>query len=199
MRRGISAERTRALIAEMRDTVPGIAIRSTLIVGYPAETAAAFDRLMRFVEDTAFDRLGVFTYSPQEGTRGAELVDDVPEFTKRQRLEIVQELQRHITAERYESRIGTVATALIEAPRTEDEPARARLPWQADDIDGLTWIDTDAPAGSLVEVEVTAVVDDYDFEATPIRVVALPPSASADAPRSRALPLVSTTIGSFGR
>ena len=84
-------------------------------------------------------------------------------------------------------------------PGAVEEPARARLPWQADDIDGLTWIDTDAPAGSLVEVEVTAVVDDYDFEATFIRVVALPPVAPAEAPRSRSLPLVSTTIGSFGR
>ena len=63
----------------------------------------------------------------------------------------------------------------------------------------MTWIETDAQAGSLVEVEVTAVVDDYDFEATAIRLVAPPPGPMPDAPRSRTLPMLSTTIGSFGR
>jgi ribosomal protein S12 methylthiotransferase len=199
MRRPERQRTIREKVARFREAVPGVALRTTCIVGFPGETDEDFQQLCDFLQEIQFERVGVFTYSPQEGTKGAELVDDVPDFTKRQRLEIVQELQRHITAERYESRIGTVTTALIEAPRTDEEPARARLPWQADDIDGLTWIDTDAPAGSLVEVEVTAVVDDYDFEATFIRVVALPPVAPAEAPRSRSLPLVSTTIGSFGR
>jgi len=199
MRRPERQRTIREKVARFREVVPGVAIRTTCIVGFPGETEDDFQQLCDFLQEIQFERVGVFTYSPQEGTRGAELVDDVSEFTKRQRLEIVQELQRHITAERYESRIGTVAMALIEAPRTADERARARLAWQADDIDGLTWIDTDAPAGSLVEVEVTAVVDDYDFEATALRVIALPPTPTAEAPRSRALPMLATTIGSFGR
>jgi tRNA A37 methylthiotransferase MiaB len=117
----------------------------------------------------------------------------------------VQELQRHITAERYESRIGTVTTALVTEAAT---PARrgqgrgvatARLPWQADDIDGITRVATDAPAGSLIEVEVTDVVDDYDFAATLRRVVQPPPGPVAAPVRARSLPMAAPMVGSFGR
>jgi ribosomal protein S12 methylthiotransferase len=121
------------------------------------------------------------------------MVDDVPESVKHQRLEAVQELQRHITAERYESRIGAVSPALVTAA------GEARLPWQADDIDGITRVATDAPAGSLVEVEVTDVVDDYDFVAKFRRVIASPPGAPSAPARSRSLPMAAPTVGSFGR
>jgi ribosomal protein S12 methylthiotransferase len=155
---------------------------------------------MEFVEETQFERVGVFTYSPQEGTRAALLVDDVPEQLKLERLERLTALQRAITAERYESRIGSRVRALVErSATTEDgEPvaARARLPWQADDIDGVTWLDVDAPAGSFVEVEVTDVIDDYDFEAKVLSIVEQPAAAPRARP-SRELPMA--TIGSFGR
>lgn len=199
MRRPERQRTIREKVARFREAVPGVALRTTCIVGFPGETDADFQQLCDFLQEIQFERVGVFAYSPQEGTKGAELVDDVPDSTKRQRLEIVQELQRHITAERYESRIGSVTTALIEAACTDAQPARARLPWQADDIDGLTWIHTEAPAGSLVEVLVTAVVDDYDFEATARRVVSRPAGVPPAASRARSLPLVSTTVGSFGR
>ncbi|MBX3133462.1 MAG: 30S ribosomal protein S12 methylthiotransferase RimO [Gemmatimonadaceae bacterium] len=203
MRRPERQRTIRDKVARFREAVPGVAIRTTCIVGFPGETEADFRQLVEFLQEIQFERVGVFTYSPQEGTRGAELHDDVPEGEKLRRLEIVQELQRHITAERYESRIGSVVPALVEAAATADEPARARLPWQADDIDGVTWVATDAAAGSIIEVEVQAVVDDYDFEATFRRVLLAPPS-SQPAARSRALPMMglaasSPTTGSFGR
>ncbi|MBX3175185.1 MAG: 30S ribosomal protein S12 methylthiotransferase RimO [Gemmatimonadaceae bacterium] len=201
MRRPERQRTTREKVARFRESVPGVAIRTTCIVGFPGETADDFQQLIDFLQEIQFERVGVFTYSPQEGTRGAAMHDDVPETVKRERLEAVQELQRHITAERYESRIGQMAPALVEAAGTADTPARARLPWQADDIDGLTWVDTDAPAGSIVEVEVTAVVDDYDFHATYQRTLTGPPAPAAapSAAKSRSLPLIATSVGSFGR
>ena len=88
--------------ARFRDAVPGVAIRTTCIVGFPGETEEDFDELLEFLEEMQFDRVGAFTYSPQEGTRAAEMVDDVPDAVKRERLERLTELQRPITAERYE-------------------------------------------------------------------------------------------------
>ena len=199
MRRPERQHTIREKVARFRQAVPGVAIRTTCIVGFPGETDADFGQLTEFLREIQFERVGVFTYSPQEGTRGAELLDDVPEDVKRQRLEVVQELQRHITAERYESRIGTRATALVVEAAGSDGTAIARLPWQADDIDGVTRVATDAVPGSLIEVEVTEVVDDYDFEATAIRLVSAP-AACEPAPRSgRSLPMAGASMGSFGR
>ena len=199
MRRPERRHTIREKVARFREAVPGVAIRTTCIVGFPGETKADFVQLTEFLHEIQFERVGVFTYSPQDGTRGAELHDDVPEDVKRQRLEVVQELQRHITAERYESRIGTRATALVVETAGPDGIAIARLPWQADDIDGVTRVATDAVPGSLIEVEVTEVVDDYDFEATAIRLVSAPP-AREPVPRSgRSLPMAGASMGSFGR
>ena len=199
MRRPERQHTIREKVARFREAVPGVAIRTTCIVGFPGETEADFVQLTEFLREIQFERVGVFTYSPQDGTRGAEMHDDVPEDVKRQRLEVVQELQRHITAERYESRIGTRATALVVETAGPDGIAIARLPWQADDIDGVTRVATDAVPGSLIEVEVTEVVDDYDFEATAIRLVSAPP-AREPVPRSgRSLPMAGASMGSFGR
>jgi ribosomal protein S12 methylthiotransferase len=178
--------------------VPQVAIRTTCIVGFPGETADDFDQLLAFLEDVQFERVGVFTYSPQEGTRAAELVDDVPDSVKRERLERVVELQRMITAERYEARLGTPVQALVDRVDEVTGNAIARLPWQADDIDGITYLDQAYAAGTLLEVIPREVVDDYDFTAESIRVISAPVADIGVAIR-RQLPLVSTTIGSFGR
>jgi ribosomal protein S12 methylthiotransferase len=197
MRRPERRDAVRDKVARFRDAVPGLAIRTTVIVGFPGETDDDVDALCDFLEEIRFERVGVFTYSPQEGTRAAQLVDDVPESLKRERQERVSELQRAITAERYEERIGTRALALVEASASADAPALARLPWQADDIDGLTRLDRDAAPGSFVEVEVTDVVDDYDFVARIERVLA---PAAAPVPR-RVLPVTAlpSSVGSYGR
>jgi len=198
MRRPERAHSIRANVARFRQAVPRLAIRTTCIVGFPGETQDDFDQLMAFLEDVQFERVGVFTYSPQEGTRAAAMEDDVPETVKRDRLERVVDLQRMITAERYEARLGTPAQALVDRIDEETGLSIARLPWQADDIDGITYLDGRFAPGTLLDVIPREVVDDYDFSAETIRVVSAP-SGNAAASLRRQLPLVSTTIGSFGR
>ncbi|MFM9014501.1 MAG: 30S ribosomal protein S12 methylthiotransferase RimO [Gemmatimonadota bacterium] len=198
MRRPERQRTIREKVARFREAVPGVAIRTTGIVGFPGETEDDVAQLLDFLREIEFERVGVFTYSPQEGTRAAALDDDVPERVKRERLEAVQELQRHITAERYESRVGDTAPVLIEAAAGADGLARGRLPWQADDIDGVTWVRTEAAPGSLIETRVTAVQDDYDFTADFVRPLEMPAVPSAAPARGRTLP-VAPSIGSFGR
>ncbi|HWL40637.1 MAG TPA: hypothetical protein VNO75_10425, partial [Gemmatimonadaceae bacterium] len=152
----------------------------------------------RFLEEMRFDRVGAFTYSPQEGTRAAQYHDDVHEAVKRERLERLTELQRSITAERYETRIGRTALALVDRVDAESGTSQARLPWQADDIDGVTHLDEALPPGTLAEVAVEEVVDDYDFRASLIRV-ALSSVAPERRRARRELPMSPVTIGSYGR
>jgi ribosomal protein S12 methylthiotransferase len=202
MRRPERQRTIREKVARFREVVPGVAIRTTCIVGFPGETEEDVAQLMDFLREIEFERVGVFTYSPQEGTRAATLADDVPESLKRERLEAVQELQRHITAERYESRIGTLAPVLIEAAAGTDGVARGRLPWQADDIDGVTFVRTDAAPGTLVKARVTAVHDDYDFTVEYLRTLEGPAAPMPAPARGRALPVstaVASSVGSFGR
>jgi ribosomal protein S12 methylthiotransferase len=198
MRRPERERTIREKVARFRDAVPELAIRTTCIVGFPGETEADFERLLAFLEEVRFDRVGAFTYSPQEGTRAYDMVDDVPDAIKRDRLERLTDLQRGITAERYESYAGRVTTVLVDGVG-EDGLAQARAPWQADDIDGVTWVATDAAPGSLVEVRIDDVQDEYDFVATALRVVDEP--SAVRRPTSRALPMLAgaATIGSYGR
>ncbi|MBW7934230.1 MAG: 30S ribosomal protein S12 methylthiotransferase RimO [Gemmatimonadaceae bacterium] len=196
MRRPERQRTIREKVRHFRDAVPGVAIRTTCIVGFPGETEADVEQLLAFLEEIEFERVGVFAYSPQEGTRAAQMEDDVPEALKRERLERVQELQRHITAARYESRIGARARVLVQESADGAHPASGRLPWQADDIDGVTWLDRDVPAGRFAEVEVLEVVDDYDFRA---RVVSVDAAVAARAAAPRALPVMPSSVGSFGR
>jgi ribosomal protein S12 methylthiotransferase len=209
MRRPERAATIRATVARIRDAVPGIALRTTCIVGFPGETEDDLQQLLDLLEEVQFDRVGVFAYSAQDGTRAAQLADDVPEGVKRERLERVMERQRLITAERYDALVGTRAEAMIDwadggasdAADAQRVGARARLTCQADDIDGITFLDRcDVPAGSIVEVRVDDVVDDYDFAAAVQRVVSVPAPA-AGAQRRAMLPIAAlpSTVGSFGR
>src|SRR5258708_1336470 len=99
-------------VARIRDVVPDVAIRTTCIVGFPGETDADFDLLLEFLEEIQCERVGAFTYSPQEGTHAASMVDDVPESVKRIRLERLMELQRQITAGRSARFVGNTASVL---------------------------------------------------------------------------------------
>jgi ribosomal protein S12 methylthiotransferase len=198
MRRPERKRTIRERVQKFRDAVPDVAIRTTCIVGFPGETEEQFEELLEFLEEIQFERVGAFTYSPQEGTRAAQYADDVHETIKRERLERLTELQRSITAERYESRVGRTALALVDRTNLENGTSQARLPWQADDIDGVTQIDEALPPGTMAEVAVEEVVDDYDFQASVIRVAL---SIGAPEPRkaSRQLPISQVTIGSYGR
>lgn len=198
MRRPERERTIRDRVAQVRAAIPGLAIRTTCIVGFPGEREEDFTRLLEFLEDVQFERVGVFTYSAQDGTRAFDMADDVPDSLKRERLERLEELQRAITAERYESRIGQLAPALIERGATGEGPATGRLVWQADDIDGVTTFEGDAPEGSIVDARVLVVEDDYDFRARAERVLTAPAASASLPPARRALPMA-TTIGSYGR
>ena len=195
MRRPERQRTIREKVSRIRAVVPDVAIRTTCIVGFPGETDEDFATLLAFLEEMQFDRVGAFTYSAQEGTRAAELPDDVPETVKRERLERLNELQRLITAERYEARVGRVVRALVD--RVDDDVVQARTVWQADDIDGVTYV-TGAEGilpGTFVDVRLDEVVDDVDFSSSLVSIVSMP---AAPPRRARTLPVMGS-IGSFGR
>ncbi len=157
MRRGGDAASYRRMIDRARRTVPGLTVRTTFIVGFPGEGEAEFDELLDFVGEIRFDRLGVFTYSWQEENPGAELGDPVPEEVKAERRDRVMELQQAISQEKNDELVGKTMPALVAGPLAEMELlTEGRLSCQAPEIDGRLLInDGTAPAGSLVEVEIT--------------------------------------------
>ena len=203
MRRPERQKTIRERLTRYREIVPDLAVRTTVIVGFPGETEDDFQTLCDFLEEMQFDRVGCFTYSPQEGTRAFDLEDDVPDSIKRERKERIEELQRAITGERYERFLGRTTRVLID--RLGDTPGTliARAPWQADDIDGVVYVDGHAAPGSMVDVRMDQVVDDYDFRATWVALASAPVIAShVQHKRSRSLPLVgvsTTNVGSYGR
>ncbi|WP_337171109.1 30S ribosomal protein S12 methylthiotransferase RimO [Gemmatimonas aurantiaca] len=208
MRRPERQKTIRERLARYREIVPDLAVRTSVIVGFPGETEDDFAILCDFLEEMQFDRVGVFTYSPQEGTRAWAMDDDVADSIKQERKEHIEELQRAITAERYERFLGRDARVLVERRGDAPDVWVARAPWQADDIDGLMHVtvpdalrSTRIVPGAFVDVQVDHVVDDYDFAATLRGVVDAPASATLVKP-SRQLPLVGVnggTAGSFGR
>ena len=114
MRRGITAKRTQEVIDSIREKVPGIAIRTTLIAGHSGETEADFEELCRFVEKNRFDRLGIFTYSHEEGTHAGTLTDDVPQEVKEERAAIVMDIQQGISSELNKQKIGKTFKVLFD-------------------------------------------------------------------------------------
>jgi ribosomal protein S12 methylthiotransferase len=114
MRRGITREKTEALVNTIREKVPGVAIRTTLIAGYPGETEEDFQEMYDFVERMRFDRLGIFTYSHEENTHAYTLEDDVPDEVKRQRADEIMELQSGISYELNQQKIGKTFKVLFD-------------------------------------------------------------------------------------
>ncbi|MHB1050807.1 MAG: 30S ribosomal protein S12 methylthiotransferase RimO [Bacteroidota bacterium] len=145
MRRGITRKTTENLIGSIRSAVPGIALRTTLIVGYPNETEKDFEELVQFIKDVKFERLGVFTYSQEDQTGAYDLEDPVPAEEKERRKEYIMEVQREISLEQNEGRIGSQTTAVIE--RMEDGNYVGRTEWDAPEIDNEVFVT--APAGRL--------------------------------------------------
>jgi ribosomal protein S12 methylthiotransferase len=175
--------------------VPGIALRTSLIVGLPGETDEDFQDLLRFVEAQRFERLGVFEFSPEDGTAAAEMPGQVPEAVKRARFEQVMELQQEISRDHQQAMIGRRVEVLVEGRAEETEHLLAgRHAQQAPEIDGLTYVnDGVAYPGEIVSLEVTDA-GDYDLVG---RVVerdaarALPAANRPPSPgRRRGLPVV---------
>jgi ribosomal protein S12 methylthiotransferase len=177
MKRGRDSLFLRELLARLRTRVPGIALRTSLIVGLPGETEADFRGLLRFVEEERFERLGVFEYSPEEGTPAAEMARQVPDEVKRARLERVMEVQQRISREHQRAMIGRRLEVLVEGRAEETEHLLAgRHAQQAPEIDGLTYVNEGvAYPGEIVTVEVTDAAE-YDLVG---RVVAREPGRPA--------------------
>jgi ribosomal protein S12 methylthiotransferase len=134
MRRGITGARTRDLIARIRDAVPGITLRTTLITGYPGEDNGAFEELLRFVEETRFDRLGVFPYSVEDGTGALPLGDPIASTVKEERRARLMEAQSAISLAHNRAKIGTTLPVLID--RAEGEYLIGRSEADAPEVDG---------------------------------------------------------------
>jgi ribosomal protein S12 methylthiotransferase len=133
MHRGISKERTYHLLDTFREEIPGIALRTTLIVGYPYETEAQFDELKNFVTDQQFDRLGVFTYSPEEKTAAYYLKDVIPEEVKQQRLEEIHNIQQEISYRKNQEKVGKEFKVILD--RLEGEYYIGRTEYDSPEVD----------------------------------------------------------------
>ena len=163
MRRGTTHEKTDALLRKFRQEVPGIAIRTSLIVGYPGETEEDFQELKQWVNDTAFDRLGVFTYSHEENTHAHLLEDDVPEEVKHQRAEEIMELQSDISYRLNQEKVGQTFKVLFD--RKEGEYFIGRTEFDSPDVDNEVLVkasDVYLRMGDFTQVKITHA-DHYDL------------------------------------
>jgi len=154
MRRGGNASTHLRLVEKLRRSVPGIALRTTFIVGFPGETASRFRTLCEFVQEAAFDHVGVFTYSEEKGTPAAALDDDVPAGLKEERRAEIMAIQESIAARRNRALVGRTVEVLVEGPHEDSDLVRCgRLEGQAPEIDGgviLTDLMSPIPAGRFV-------------------------------------------------
>ena len=141
MKRPGTREHYDRLLARIRRHVPGVALRTTFIVGFPGETEADVEALCGFVSDQAFDHVGVFTYSHEEGTSAHAFADDVPPRIKQSRRSRVMSLQRKLVQQRNRSRIGERTQVVVDGPSREHELVlKARLPSQAPEIDPVVYL-----------------------------------------------------------
>jgi ribosomal protein S12 methylthiotransferase len=166
MRRGISTGKLRRLLADIRASVPGIALRTTLIVGYPAEGEAEFRELLEFVRETEFDRLGVFAYSQEEGTGAYPLGDPHPRELKEERLAMIMEAQQEIALRKNGERIGQTLRVLVD--RISGAVAYARTEFDAPEVDNEVTV-TEAGGlrqGTFASVDVVDA-EAYDLFAVP--------------------------------
>lgn len=168
MKRGSTRQEIDALLSRIREKVPGVAIRTTLIVGYPGETRQEFEELKQWVAEQRFDRMGCFTYSEEEGTAAAELEDDVPPEEKQRRAEELMDLQREISAELNEQKVGRTLLVLIDGQN--DDVFMGRTEYDSPDVDNDVFIDREkwrVPLGDFVKVNITSA-GLYDLFGIPV-------------------------------
>ena len=168
-RRSKGAE-IRSLLGKIRTFVPGVSLRSSLIVGFPGEKESQFKALLDFVKEVRFDHLGVFIYSPEEGTPASKLSHPIPERIKRERLRILMEIQKTISLKKYEATVGQKKVVLVEGPRGERSVLRGRLQTQAPEIDGSVFLYGNAQPGDWVEARITQALP-YDLVAKIERIL----------------------------
>jgi ribosomal protein S12 methylthiotransferase len=163
MRRPANLEWVYETVGKLRQAMPGVAIRTTFIVGYPGETNQEFEGLMSFVEDLRFDRVGVFTYSHEVGTPGAELSGQVADEVKEARRELLMETQQPISLQRNQAFVGHTLPVLVEG--YGDGLSVGRSYRDAPEIDGLVIVEDELPVGEIVPVRITGAMV-YDLVGT---------------------------------
>ncbi|HCU23823.1 MAG TPA: 30S ribosomal protein S12 methylthiotransferase RimO [Deltaproteobacteria bacterium] len=164
MKRGSPGRYVRQVLAKLKQAMPEAALRTTFIVGYPGETDAEFAELCDFVQEIEFDRVGVFTYSQEEGTPAATLPDAVPDPVKQERLARLMEIQQAVSLKKNQALLGRRFRVLVDGPSEESELVyQGRLYSQAPEIDGVTYLSGDAAhPGEFLEVEITQATE-YDL------------------------------------
>ena len=165
MRRGITQRTTRDFLLRLKNEIPGVALRTTLIVGYPNETEDDFKTLCDFVKEMQFHRLGVFTYSKEEGTASFELDDLISEEMKKERQAVIMQIQKDISQQHNESLIGKAMKVLIDSH--DGEFSMGRTEWDAPEIDQEVFVRSSQPlkAGTFHTVTITDAVE-YDLFAS---------------------------------
>jgi ribosomal protein S12 methylthiotransferase len=156
MRRETSSQHIRDLVRRIRAGVPGIALRTTFIVGFPGETKDDFETLLDFIREVRFERLGVFRYSREDGTRAAKREGHLPSRTKQSRWKKAMALQRRIALEQSAAAVGRQIRVLVEAP------GLARSETDAPEVDARVFVPEHLPVGEFAEVTVVAAKD-YDL------------------------------------
>ena len=160
MRRGVDKEQTIHFVTNARNRVPGIAFRTTFIVGFPGETEEQFEELCDFVKEMKFERAGVFAYSPEEGTPAYEMEDDVPEEVKQERVDTIMAIQQNISLETNEKRVGTVEKVLVD--RIEGDYYIGRTQYDSPEVDDEILISVDSAELNVGDfVNVKLVKADY--------------------------------------
>lgn len=163
MRRGITREKTTELIHTIREKVPGIAMRTTLITGYPGETVDDFNQMQEWVQEMRFDRLGVFTYSHEENTHAYNVPDDVPQRTKTKRANAIMEIQSEISLELNEEKVGKEYKVLID--RVEGDHFIGRTEFDSPEVDNEVLLDKAnayVRIGDFVNVKINSA-EHYDL------------------------------------
>jgi ribosomal protein S12 methylthiotransferase len=163
MRRGITSRRTKEIIKNLRDRIPNLALRTSIIIGYPNETERDFENLLEFVDETKFDRLGVFTYSHEEDTTAfLELKDTISKKEKQKRADAVMDLQRHISFEKNQSLINSTQRILIDEVNEKENYSTGRTIHDAPEIDNEVIIHETLKVGEFFNVRITDALE-YDL------------------------------------
>lgn len=164
MGRRTSKEQLKAVIGKLREEIPDICLRTTLITGFPGETKEQHEELMEFVDEMEFDRLGVFTYSPEEDTPAAEMPDQIPEEIKEERQAELMELQQDIAFDAAENMIGKEVLVMVEGKVADENAYVGRTYKDAPGVDGLIFINTEEElmSGDFAKVKVTGALE-YDL------------------------------------
>jgi len=168
MRRGKSGSAVREAVQKLRDAIPGLTLRTSMIVGFPGETEADLEELLDFVEQTQFDRLGVFKYSEEEGTAAATLSGKVSEEEKEERWQKLMEVQAKISRKKNEALIGSIQRVMIDGTDSDSGKIVGRTQAHAPEVDGIVYVggaklNENLPqSGEMIDVRIAGALD-YDL------------------------------------